>query len=369
MGTVIGIPIYFHFTFLIILPVFAAFFALTNANIAGITLGFADLRVSILAKAMLGILCALLFFFTILLHELGHSYVAVRHGYGIKSITLLLFGGVAQMEDTPREPGVEGWMAFVGPAVSFLIGLVLIPSSLLLDGVRNPSVAVQALQITCGIIGFYNLLLGGFNLIPAFPMDGGRILRSFLATRVGFLQATDTAVKVGKVFAIAMAAVGFIFLDVFVILVAIFIYAGASEEGQMTKLMVALDGVKVKEIMNPTVFWVEPEVSLDKVLEKMLKEQRTAFPVVKNGVLLGVVSVGIIGRVRAADRETVTAGAVLNRSPAYAKSYMDAVEVLKLMGEQNDFVVVLDERDDLVGSVSKDDLRRIVNVLGVQKGI
>jgi len=369
MGAVIGIPVYFHFTFLIIIPVFSAFFALTNANILGITLGFGDLRVSILAKAILGIICALLFFLTILLHELGHSYVAVRHGYGIKSITLLLFGGVAQMEDTPREPGVEGWMAFVGPATSFLVGLILIPSYFLLDGVRNPGVAVQALQITCGIIGFYNLLLGGFNLIPAFPMDGGRILRSFLAKRVGFLEATDTAVKVGKVIAIAMVVVGFVFLDVFVILVALFIYAGASEEGQMAKLTVALDGVKVREIMNPTVFWVEPAMSLDKVLERMLKEQRTAYPVVENGVLIGVVSVGSIGRVRASDRQAVTAGAVANRSPAYAKIYMDAVEVLKLMGEQNDFIVVLDEHDDLVGSVSKDDLRRIVSVLSVQKGI
>jgi len=369
MGTIMGIPIYFHFTFLFIIPIFAAVFAFNAGSILGITLGYYGLDTSLLAKMILGAICAMLFFFTILLHELGHSYVALKHGYGIRSITLLIFGGVAQMEDTPKEPAVEGWMSFVGPATSFLVGLVFTPIYFVIEGVRNPSVALQAFQITCGILGFYNILLGAFNLVPAFPMDGGRILRSFLAKRMGMLKGTEIAVKVGRIFAIGMVVVGIFTIEIFIIFIGFFIYVGASEEESVTKFAVALEGVKVKDIMNPDVFWVAPSMTLNQVLERMMEEHRTTFPVVEDSTLVGVVSAAQIGQVPEGQRDSITAGNIADRTPAYVRNYVEAAEALKALSDRKDFVVVLDERNEFVGSITKDELFSIVTVLDVKKGL
>jgi Zn-dependent protease/CBS domain-containing protein len=369
MGTIMGIPIYFHFTFLFIIPIFAAVFAFTADNIFGIALGYYGLDTSLLAKMILGTICALLFFFTILLHELGHSYVALRHGYRIRSITLLIFGGVAQMEDTPKKPAVEGWMSFVGPATSFLIGLILTPFFFAIEGMRDPGVGLQAFQITCGILGFYNILLGAFNLIPAFPMDGGRILRSLLVRRMGMLRATEIAVKVGRVFAIGMVIVGLFTLYIFVVFIGFFIYVGASEEESITKFNLALEGVKVEEIMNPDVFWVAPSMTLNQVLVRMMREHRTSFPVVEDRSLVGVVSAVQIEHVPEDKRDSVTAGEIADRTPAHVREYVDATEILKALSDKKDFVVVLDEHNEFVGSITKDELLSIVTVLDVKKGL
>jgi Zn-dependent protease/predicted transcriptional regulator len=369
MGIIMGIPIYFHFTFLFIIPIFAAIFAFNAGSIFGIVLGYYGLNASLFAKILLGAICAMLFFFTILLHELGHSYVALKHGYSIRSITLLIFGGVAQMEDTPKEPAVEAWMSFVGPGVSFLVGLILTPIYFVIEGVRNPGVGLQAFQITCGILGFYNLLLGAFNLVPAFPMDGGRILRSFLAKRMGMLKGTEIAVKTGRIIAIGMVAVGIITFEVFVVFIGFFIYVGASEEESMTRFAVALEGIKVKDIMDPEVFWVAPSMTLNQVLDRMIQEHRTTFPVVEDSTLVGVVSAAQIDRVPEAQRDGVTAGNVADRTPAHVRNYVDATEVLKALSDRRDFIVVLDERNEFVGSITKDELHRIVTVLDVKKNL
>ncbi|MDH7508372.1 MAG: site-2 protease family protein [Methanomassiliicoccales archaeon] len=369
MGSIKGIPIYFHFTFLIIIPIFAAFFAFTGVKIDGIIFGFSFLDVSLPAKLVLGAICAITFFLTILLHEIGHSFIALRHGYRIKSITLFLFGGVAHLEETPRDPRVEGTMAFAGPATSFAIGFVLIAIALLLNDLPRGNVPIQALRIMCGTIGFYNLLLGGFNLIPAFPMDGGRILRSILASQVGMLRATDMAVKIGKGIAVAMIVIGIVFFDIFIVLVALFIYTGASEEAQMTKLMLALEGVKVHTIMNPNVYWLEPSMSVDEALKKMIVERRLTYPVVENGVLLGIITSQAVASVPLNERSNVKVAQIVNPSMPYVRDYMDASEILKIMSPQNDFVVVLDSRDEFVGSISRDEFKRIVSLLAVQKGI
>lgn len=363
-----GIPIYFHFTFLVIIPFLAAIFALRGPTVFGISFGYYRLDVSLIAKLLLGTVCAILFFFTILLHELGHSFVAVRHGYKIDSITLFIFGGVARLEDQPRNE-VEGWMSFVGPATSFAVGVALLPAALAIGEVRNPGVGLEALGITLGILGFYNLLLGAFNLIPAFPMDGGRILRSVLASRQGMHRGTQTAVLVGKVIAVAMAVVGMIFLELFIIFVALFIYFGASEEESVTRFTLALEGAKVRDIMNTDVLWVTPGMSLAEVLEMMIKDRRTAFPVVRDHTLVGVITAQRIDEVPFDQRGTVTAEAAVDRSPPYVRSYVDATEILKVMQDRRDYVVVLDENDELVGSVTRDELMRVVSVLGVRKGL
>ncbi|HVO77382.1 MAG TPA: site-2 protease family protein, partial [Methanomassiliicoccales archaeon] len=203
IGKLFGIPIYLHISLLLILPLFAFVFAYTSVTVFIFPLGYNNLPIDDISKIILGTVAAIVFFISVLVHELAHSVVAVRRGYKISGITLLIFGGVSQIEAEPEEAKGEAWMAFVGPLTSIIIGLVFTALFVLVNGLSS-SIFVQAIAITLSIIGFYNILLGFFNLIPAFPMDGGRVLRAELAKRMDFLKATQISVSVGKYLAIVM---------------------------------------------------------------------------------------------------------------------------------------------------------------------
>jgi len=195
-----------------------------------------------MASVCTGLSVAVLLFTCVLLHELGHSYVAKKHGTNIQGITLFLFGGVSSLEDIPRNPKVEFKMALAGPSISLLIGSILIIFYELLKidiPVSNPYLRLVWL------IGYINIVLFIFNLIPAFPMDGGRVLRAVLAGRMTYIKATRTAANVGKMFAIFMGIFGLIIPGgLWFILIAFFIYIGASEEEKSTQVSVSLEGVK-----------------------------------------------------------------------------------------------------------------------------
>jgi predicted transcriptional regulator len=176
-------------------------------------------------------------------------------------------------------------------------------------------------------------------------------------------------VKVGKVFAIGMTVVGALTLQIFILFIGFFIYMGASGEETMVKLTVALEGIKVKDIMNSEVFWVSPSMALNPILDRMFKEHKTSFPVVEIGTLVGVVSAAQIDKVPRDQRDRITAGEIADRSPSYVRDYVDATETIKALSDRKDFVVVLDERNEFVGTISKDELLRIVTVLDIRKGL
>ncbi len=248
IGTLLGIPIYLHVSFLIILPLFAWFFGFQETSVLGLTLGFGGLDLSSLSpglatavRFLMGVVAATLFFGAVLLHELGHSAVALRYGTRIRAISLMIFGGVSQMEEIPREPGREFNVAIAGPLTSFATGAVAF-GILQIPPLGSPDLAVVGILVS--ILAFYNLLLGAFNLIPAFPMDGGRVLRSMLARRMSYLNATETAAGVGKAFAIFFGIFG-LFFSPWLILIALFVYLGAGEEERLTRMTVTLEGVTV----------------------------------------------------------------------------------------------------------------------------
>jgi len=212
IGRIAGIPIRLHVTFLVIIPIvayiFSTFTATTSLEIFGqvydLSYGFESVEPPA-ARWAYSLSFAVLLFLCVALHELGHSFVAMRYGITIRSITLYIFGGVASMEDIPRDPGMEARMAVAGPAVSGIIGLGTIllsfQSAILLGGVHP----LTTLLWTLGVI---NIILMIFNLLPAFPMDGGRILRAWLATRMPYVDATRRAAGIGKIFAILMGGSG-----------------------------------------------------------------------------------------------------------------------------------------------------------------
>lgn len=284
IGRIIGIPIKLHITFLIILLLFIYYFAVLSFEIGGLVLGFYKLDASMNMKLLFSTIASVLFFSTILFHELSHSYVAKNNGIKIQSITLFVFGGVAQMEELPRNPRLELKMAAAGPFLSLLIGIAayavyqyfgpVVPNNIMMT-------SQNAALITLGIISFYNLLLGVFNLLPAFPMDGGRILRAFLALWLPYLEATRTAVSIGKTFAFLMGLLGLLIINPFLILIAFFVYYGAQGEERETFFAISLEGVRVGDIMTPApyVVYIPPHWTISRLVEVMFEFKHMGYPV------------------------------------------------------------------------------------------
>jgi len=167
---------------------------------------------------------AIALFACVLVHELAHSLYALRKGGRVRDITLLMVGGVSQMSEPPKEVKHEAIMALAGPLVSFALGAEFHLLRLLADH------ASFNLRFALFYLGILNLALGAFNLLPAFPMDGGRILRAVLATRMGLVQATRTAAKVGKVFAVVFGVLGVLTINMLLVLIAFFMFIGAEGE-------------------------------------------------------------------------------------------------------------------------------------------
>jgi Zn-dependent protease len=197
IGSIMGIPIKLDTSLLLALPI-SAYFSAINSQ----PFGFAEVEPPIVRYA----LTAIFLFTSVLLHELAHSYFAKRYGVNIYSITLLLFGGVASME-IPKKPGQEAKMAFAGPLTSLILGFIcLVTYSYIIS--PNPALSQNSVYLIIWILGSMNLMLGIFNLLPAFPMDGGRMLRSFFTWKMSYAKATHSAASIGKFIAILMAIYG-----------------------------------------------------------------------------------------------------------------------------------------------------------------
>lgn len=233
LGKLLGIDVYVHFTFLLLL----AF------------LGFVSWRATQNVEAALrGVAFTVALFGCVVLHELGHALMARRYGIPTRDITLLPIGGIARLERMPERPIQELWVALAGPAVNVVIAALL----LIWLAATGGFAPVEELGLTGGSfwprLMWLNLFLVAFNLLPAFPMDGGRVLRALLAMRLGRRRATAIAANVGQGMAILFGIVGF-FHNPFLIFIAIFVYLGAQAEAGMVEMQSALAGLRVRDAM------------------------------------------------------------------------------------------------------------------------
>ena len=377
IGSIRGIPIKLHLSFLIILLLVIWIFATNNFVILGITIGFGGMNISTGLKYLLSTIASVLFFATLLFHELSHSVVAQRYGVNIKSITLFVIGGVAQMEDIPKEPRMEAKISAAGPALSLSIGVVSY-AIYYLFGPVSPAGATfkNAALIVIGIIAFYNLLLGLFNLIPAFPMDGGRLLRAAFATRMPYIDATKRAVAVGKSFAFAMGLFGLLTFAVgglWLLLIALFIYFGGSEEEKATVVSVTLEGVKVRDLMTrvPNVIYVPPDWTLDQLIDVMFKTKHMGYPVQEriDSPVLGVVTFSDVQKIPASERVATRIEDVMKREITSIPPDADAFDALKLMSSRNlgRLMVMMAEDGEMRGIVSRTDFVRAIQFRGIYK--
>lgn len=355
IGSVMGIPIRLHITFLLILPMFAYVFAINPQPF-----GFEGVEPPI-TKYSLSVLTAILLFASILLHELAHSYLAMRYGVKIESITLFLFGGVSAMEEMPRKPGQEAKMASAGPLTSLVIGFVclFIYGNLIYP---NPVFSQNPAYLTIWILGVMNLVLGIFNLLPAFPMDGGRVLRAFYARRMSYVKATQSAAAVGKFFAILMAIFGIFIGNLWFPLIALFIYVGASEEERSTRAEVTLENILVRDIMTRNVVSVSPSMSVENLVKFMFEKKHMGYPVMEGDSLKGIVTFTDIQRVPYIERPVAQVSDIMTRDVIAVSPDAQASDVLKLVSSKNIGRVVVIDNGSVVGILSRTDLVRVLKL-------
>ncbi|WP_292466618.1 CBS domain-containing protein [Methanolobus sp.] len=352
IGSIMGIPIKLHITFLLILPVFALVFA-TNPQ----PYGFADIG-SITKSYALSLLTTILLFGCILLHELGHSYIAKGYGVEIKDITLLLFGGVSSMEEIPREPSKEFKMAFAGPLVSLIIGFGLVGLNIAAVAIM-PVYEATYVYLMVGILASINIILGLFNLIPAFPMDGGRLLRAWLAKRMSYVKATHLAASFGKMFAFIMGVIGW-FSNPWLILIAVFVFFSASEEDKSTTVTVSLEKYRVADVMTKDVISVEPEMIVEDFSHFMFENKHLGYPVMKGNSLKGIVTFTDIRNVLPHERYATLVSDVMTREVISLPSDASAAEAFKIMTVNNIGRVLVTDNDTVKGILSRTDLMRLL---------
>ncbi len=272
LGRWLGIDVYLHCTFLLLL----AFIGLSH--------GLAGRSVN---AGLSGVLFFAGLFVCVLLHEFGHALAARRYGIGTRDITLLPIGGVARLERMPEKPWQEFVVALAGPAVNVVIGIGLFVG-LKLGGWWQP---ITSLTTISGNLFerllMANLFLVVFNLLPAFPMDGGRVLRSLLAMRLNFARATGIAAAIGKGMAVLFGFAG-LFGNPMLLLIALFVWIGATQEAAAAQMKSSFAGATVRDAMLTDFRALSPQDSLADAAKLLLAGSQTDFPVLDGGRVVGI---------------------------------------------------------------------------------
>ena len=352
-----GIPVRIHYTFLLILPFLAYAFGQSFAGAARLA-GVPATALSGPPWAW-GLLVALALFASVLVHELAHSLYALSHGGQVRSITLLMVGGVSELTEAPHRPAQEAWMALAGPVTSLAIGAAFYALLRVTAGFGNFDA-----RFALFYLGQLNIVLGLFNLLPAFPMDGGRILRALLVPSRGQARATQIAATVGKVFAGLFALAGLFGGNFFLVIIAFFVYIGAEGEQHAVLTRAVLGELRVTELMTAQVATVAPTDTLYAVGERMIREKRVFFPVVDQGHVLGTVALDAVERVPLVDRKVTPASTAMSSSAKIAPSELVA-DVLRLFAERRTANLAVVDEDRLVGTVSRSDVIRALRLQGL----
>jgi Zn-dependent protease/CBS domain-containing protein len=337
IGTIAGTAVRVHITFLLFLGwIFFANYVAEGPEAAVVSLLF-----------------MLLLFACVLAHEFGHIFTARAFGIATPDVTLLPIGGVARLERIPEEPREEFLIAIAGPLVNVAIafGLVLLVGARLKAG---DLAVVESTNVSLvDRLAAVNLFLAVFNMIPAFPMDGGRVLRALLATRLGFVRATEIAAFIGQGVAFALGFIG-LFYNPMLIFIAIFVYLAAAAEAHMAAMRAMSRGVPVSSAMMTQYATLAPEAPVEDAVQTLLRTSQGEFPVVDPAGKL----VGLLGRsdliralkqrgpdARVADAMTATVPSI-----GYRQHLEEAFRILQ--EKSAPAVAVVDSGGRLVGLVT-----------------
>jgi Zn-dependent protease/CBS domain-containing protein len=356
IATLRGIPIRVHYSFLLVLPLLALLLSRGFATEAA-TGGVPPERV-LGAPLLWGLGLTVALFLSVLVHELAHSFYALSKGGQVSDITLLMIGGVSRITRMPEGARHEALMALAGPATSLALGFLFLAASVPLEDTSSVHLRLAVLNL-----GGLNVMLALFNLLPAFPMDGGRILRALLSGRLGRVRATQVAGLVGKGFALLFGLVGLFGIpgllqaNLFLVIIAFFVYLGAEGESREVLMQSLLNRVRVGELMVARTAAVDAEDSLVDVAMRMRAERRRTLPVVEGGRVVGMVTLATVRQVPPPQRPRLRAREVAQPVPALTPE-STAWDALKEMGQRRLPQLPVVQEGVLVGTVTQDDVMR-----------
>lgn len=343
---VAGIDIKVHITFLIIVFWGAAQFG--RYGVRGMLFGTALI---------------LLLFACVLAHELGHSLVAQRFGIAVKQIILLPIGGVAMLTRMPEKPSQELWVALAGPLVNVVIAAALLlgvganvalgrldPESLLRVS-SEPSGTMMLIWLLNA-----NIVLVLFNMIPAFPLDGGRVLRAILAMNMSRTRATRVAAGVGQLLAVVLGIVGLMSGHILLAIIALFIFFGAGAEQAEGAARSILSGRRVGDAYNRHALTLAPHDTLSTVVHHILTSYQPDFAVTNGRSVLGIVTREDVVRALAADGRDQPVTSIMHPEPLRVGAHETLERVREMMAEQNARVAAVYDGPAYLGLVSNEDI-------------
>ncbi len=378
--TLFGIPVYLDISFFIIVPLFAWLLSqnlMAYAQMVGLadqTIEFfgvqpvdgqgqpvaeeqaVTFRMSRPGLALVfGVAVTLGLYLSVLIHEFGHALTARLYGVPTERVTLWFLGGIASFERMPRQPGAEAIVAIAGPLTSFAVaGLFALLAAFTSDGLYMWQLIVRSLAAV-------NLILAIFNLLPALPLDGGRVLRSLLALFMPYLRATSIAAAVSKLLALLLALSVFFTGSLMMVAIAIFIWLAVNAETRQSAVEELLRGVRVGDVMVRDVMTVRPETPAGALLEEMIRRRHLGFPVTdESGRVLGVI--GLRDFPEGFDPNQ-PASSLMQTNFCHLSPDAPAMAAFEEMGRNNfGRCLVLRADGRLEGLVAKSDLMRLLQI-------
>jgi len=307
-------------------------------------------------------------FIFVTIHELCHSLVAAHFGIRVRHITLLPIGGIAEMPEIPANPRQEFLISIAGPLSNIAVLIIFYyPLLALLGGdtlmyplkVMTGQAAYKGSFNVLAHIYWINLVLAVFNLLPAFPMDGGRVLRAALSSRMSYRDATVVAVRLGHIFALFFGYIGVVHGQIFLLVIAVFIYMAASGEGMQVAVRETIRNYSVKDILADTFASVRPDTTLKQVLELMFHRHQEDFPVVEDGGLKGIITRKEIMLAAHQKGKEVTAEEVMRTDVPSVNDTERLDVVQKLMVKYGTNAMPVEKDGRITGVVTLDDINKV----------
>ena len=357
---IFGIPVKLHVSFLLFFPVLA--WIIGNnlqfyINVLQLDVNTAALTTQ-MSPILIGLIAAAGLFICVTLHELGHSFVARKYGIKIKGITLHVLGGVAQLEDVSTGPGSEAKMAITGPLVSFGLGGLAWVALMLI----GPQAALP--KFIAGYMVYMNFAVGVFNLLPAIPLDGGRVLRSLLSLKQSRIKATRISTQISKAISVAMGIYGLFNFQLFLIAIAVFIFFAANSEAKQLFLHKTLQSLKIEELMSKDVKTVKPDTEVDQLIHTMIENSHLGYPVVDDdGEVLGIVTLEDLQRHSSEGSERVE-DIMTSEITSIHLSQGAGDAFNKMTNSDLGRLVVVDDEGQLVGIITRSDIFNALKVTG-----
>lgn len=354
IARIANIDVYIHATFLILLGYVAWVYLAQRGRVS---------------DALMGIVFITTIFGIVVLHELGHALAARTYGIRTRDITLLPIGGVARLERMPEEPKQELIVALAGPAVNIALAVLLffvVLPTIRFDQLGRVHVFGGTFLLNLFLV---NLWMAAFNLIPAFPMDGGRVLRALLAMRLDYVRATQIAANIGQFLAFGFVVAGLLLPNPFLLFIALFVWLGAAGEASMVQMKNALGGIPIRQVMITNYQTLAPNDSLERAVQHILAGFQQDFPVVENDRLVGILTRADLLTALAQRGSSALVGEVMQRQFMTADPAEMAEAVFSRLQECNCHSLPVVQNGHLIGILTADNVGEFLMIQAALKKV